>query len=119
MSVQTRDLRCTVCDAIVWNVATEYKRYPGCASCGGKMEVTWEGRQAPATDVYGVAQFSDATGEWHTSQRDKVRVMRECGYEEAGDPVGGARPDHTLKNTAWSYPGQKSRTSTEERARCR
>jgi hypothetical protein len=115
MSLQTRDLRCGRCGTVRWNVASEFRKYPPCAKCGGKTHVTWEAGQPPATDVFGCATYSDATGEYHTSQRDKIRVMKEHGYEEAGDPVGGARNDHTLKNTAISAPGLGLRRSTGER----
>lgn len=76
--------------------------------------MTWAGGQAPSTDVYGSAVYSDATGEFHTSQRDKVAKMKEWGYEEAGDPVGGARHEHKLKNTGFSFGGQDSRRTVSE-----
>ena len=114
MSLQTRDLRCDDCDTAMADIQCEFGAYPACPLCGGATKITWEGGQPPSTDVYGVAQFSDATGEWHTSQRDKKRVMRECGYEECGDRVGGARPDHTLKRTSFSFAGQTSRRTVAE-----
>ena len=113
MSKQTRDLMCQKCGEVAWNVPCEYASYPPC-ECGGEMSVTWVGGQPPGTDVYGCAVYSDATGESHTSQRDKVRVMKEWGYEEAGDPVGGARHVHSLKKSTFSFPGQGSRRTVSE-----
>ena len=126
MNLQTRDLYCTDCDARVWDVACEYQRYPGCASCGGRMAITWEGGQAPATDVYGSAQYSDASGQWHTSQREKIKYMKNAGgklnnatvtgFEEAGDKVGGARNDTRFKRTGYSFAGQRSHRTASEGA---
>ena len=116
MSLQTRDLYCVDCEETVWGVACEYDRYPGCASCGGKMKISWEGGHAPSTDVYGSEQYSDATGMYHTSQRQKEQVMRDYGYEVAGDPVGGARKEHRLKGTTFSYGNQSSRRTVSEGA---
>ncbi len=116
MSMQTRDLYCVDCKEVVWSVACNYGHYPDCAGCGGKMRITWEGGHAPATDVYGSAQYSDATGQFHTSQRDKARVMREIGFHEAGDLVGGARADHRLKKTTFSYGKQGSHRTVSEGA---
>ena len=76
--------------------------------------ITWEGGQAPGTDVYGSAQYSDATGEFHTSQREKIKTMKDLGYEEAGDKVGGARKEHRLKGTGYFYPGQSSHRTVSE-----
>jgi len=78
------------------------------------MQITWEGGHAPSTDVFGSAQYSDATGQCHTSQRDKARVMKESGFFEAGDLVGGARADHRLKRTTFSYGKQQSRRTASE-----
>ena len=114
MSTQTRDLQCKKCDDIRWDVSCAYGAYPCCERCGGETFVTWVGGQAPSTDVYGSAIYSDATGEYHTSQRDKIKTMKEWGYEEAGDPVGGARKDHTLKKTGFSFGGQSSRRTVAE-----
>jgi hypothetical protein len=114
MSHQIRDLYCVDCGEPVFGVACAYREYPDCASCGGEMRVTWEGGQPPSTDVYGCAQYSDATGECHTSQRAKARVMAEAGYHEAGDPVGGARIEHRLNGTGFSFSGQGSRRTVSE-----
>jgi hypothetical protein len=114
MSMQTRDLHCVDCGEFVMNVACEYATYPPCGNCGGEMVIDWRAGQAPSTDVYGSPIYSDATGMYHTSQRDKVRHMREWGYDEAGDKVGGARRDHTLKRTGFSFQGQSTRKTVSE-----
>jgi len=114
MTLQIRDLICENCDAILRDVACAYGDYPCCEACGGRLQVCWSGGQPPATDVYGVAQYSDATGQWHTSQSDKKRVMRNAGFEEAGDPVHGARPDHRLKGSAFSFSGQTDHRTVAE-----
>jgi hypothetical protein len=114
MAYQIRDLFCTHCDAKVWDDASPFNEYPPCEECGGQMDVTWERGMAPSTDVYGCAQFSDATGQEHSSQREKIKFMRNAGYEEAGDKVGGARIEHSLKNSTFSYPGQTGRSTVSE-----
>ncbi len=114
MSTQIRDLRCTVCSAVTLAVACAYREYPNCALCGGSTAITWAGGVAPSTDVYGSAKYSDATGQEHTSQREKIRAMKDLGYHEAGDKVGGARADHTLKNSTFSFPNQGSRRTVTE-----
>ncbi len=116
MSHQIRDLRCTVCSAVTLAVACSYREYPNCATCGGSTAITWAGGKAPGTDVFGCSTYSDATGEWHTSQRGKIKAMRDLGYEEAGDKVGGARADHTLKRSTFSFPDQGSRRTVSEGA---
>ena len=116
MSLQTRDLYCIDCEEVAWSVACEYEHYPDCASCGGEMQITWEGGHAPSTDVYGCAQYSDATGLEHTSQREKIKHMRDNGWDEAGDKVGGARPEHRLHGTGFSFPGQGNRRTVNEGA---
>lgn len=116
MSLQTRDLYCVDCGEVVWSVACAYQRYPGCANCGGEMRVTWEGGKAPATDVFGCAQYSDASGLEHSSTRDKEQHMAKWGYHGAGDKVGGARNEHRLKGTGCSYAGQTNRRTVSEGA---
>ena len=116
MALQTRDLYCMDCGDVVWGVACAYKKYPGCANCGGELRVTWEGGQAPSTDVYGSPQYSDASGQYHSSQREKIGVMRDHGFDEAGDAVGGARYEHKLKRTTFSYCGQGNRRTVSEGA---
>jgi hypothetical protein len=115
MSIE-HDLHCVKCGVVVHHVAVDYGHYPDCVQCGGKMAVNWEHKQPPSTDVFGCAQYSDASGEWHTSTRDKVKSMAEWGYHEAGDPVGGARIVHRLEGTGFSFPGQASRRTVSEGA---
>lgn len=50
-----------------------------------------------ATDVFGQPQYSEASGQFHSSTREKVRHMRALGYEEAGDRVHGGRNDGSLR----------------------
>ena len=104
--------RCQDCDDVQEYTWCEADRYPPCESCGGTLQWVPAGLH---TDVYGCAKYSDATGQYHTSQRDKDRVMKEAGYEPCGDKVHGARPEHRIKNTGFSYRGQPSRTSARER----
>ena len=123
MSVQTRDLYCVDCGETVWGVACEYRKYPGCANCGGFLKISWEGGQAPATDVYGCSQYSDASGQWHSSQREKVKFMktagsqinnaRVSGFEEAGDKVGGAR-EETFIRRSYFHSGEHTRKTASE-----
>jgi len=115
MNKQSRDLRCTHCDHMLWGAVTPYQQYPPC-SCGGRRVVDWSGGKAPATDVYGCPQMSDASGVEHSSQREKVKYMKDWGYHEAGDPVGGARKVHKLNGTGFSYPSQGSRRTMREGA---
>jgi len=115
MSQQIRDLRCQKCDRVYRGVACEYREYPRC-ECGGKTAITWDGGVAPSTDVWGSAQYSDASGQYHTSQREKVKYLKEWGYHEAGDPVGGARKEHRLKGSTFSFAGQKNRRTVSEGA---
>ncbi len=117
------DLRCTQCEAVEIGVWVEDGRFPACEACGGIRD--W----IPfvfATDVYTSEQYSDATGQMHTSQRDKDRTMWEAGiakngvpFVPSGDYVHGGRPEHSIKDTAFSYRGQLQRISTGERARQR
>jgi len=115
MSLQTRDLRCVLCGHVMMDVACEYAHYPPCEMCEGRLIITWERGKPPATDVYGCPQYSDASGKWHSSQHEKRMELAKWGFHEAGDPVGGARKDHTLKHTAISAPKLGLRTSTGER----
>lgn len=93
--------------------------------CSGRLRFVPEGF---VTDVFGSAIYSDAAGCEVTSSRERDRIMRNThhvigdtgysvrGYEPAGDKVGGARADHSLKRTAFSGGGIRTRTSTGERA---
>jgi len=114
MAHQIRDLYCVDCDEPVFGVACAYREYPDCASCGGEMRVNWEGGHAPSTDVYGSEQYSDASGLSHSSTREKEAHMADWGYHPAGDPVGGARIEHKLNGTGFSFPGQVSRRTVNE-----
>jgi len=116
MSVN-HSLHCLDCGELVYSVSVEYGHYPDCANCGGKMAVNWEHGQAPTTDVYGQLTHSDASGMEHASTREKVKHMAEWGYHEAGDPIGGARLDHTLHGRGYSFPGQTSRRTVSEGAK--
>ncbi len=109
------DLRCEQCGAVERNVAIEAGKYPRC-ECGGKRD--WNPAQLN-TDVYGSPQYSDASGRVHSSQHEKRKFMREAGFHEAGDLVGGARADHRIKNSAFMFPGKRSHTSVGEREAAR
>jgi hypothetical protein len=76
--------------------------------------MNYEGGKAPFTDVYGSAQYSDASGMYHTSTRDKERVMREYNFYPAGDKVHGARNEHRLTRTTYSEGKQTSRRTVSE-----
>jgi hypothetical protein len=107
------DVRCTHCGRVTVDVGVCGGDYGRCDSCGGPR--TW----VPAklnTDVYGSAQYSDASGEYHSSTHEKEMAMAKEGFYPAGDKVGGARPDHRIKGTACVYPGQTSHVSTGERS---
>lgn len=115
-------LYCDACGIVLEDVQVDLGRMPTCETCGREMRITWEHGKPPATDCYGVAQYSDAAGREFTSHRQKVAHMKDprnnpwgVSYEEAGDKVGGARPDLSIKKTGFSYEGQRSRVSTGER----
>ena len=118
MAQQIRDLFCTGCGKDYPDVLCTWKDYGKCITCASPLDwrPTWNGATG---GLYGSPLFSDATGQYHSSQHEKEMVMAKKGYYPAGDPVGGARKDHTLKHTAISFPGQSSRTSTGERSRSR
>jgi hypothetical protein len=94
---------------------SSYLEYPACA-CGGETAIDWSGCKAPATDVFGSPQYSDATGLEHSSQREKVKHMKKWGFEEAGDPEGGMRKVHKLEGTGFSFPGQTNYRTLREGA---
>jgi hypothetical protein len=120
---------CRACEQVVDLGYCDYAEddnYGTCGVCGGTLAFHPEGF---VTDVYGQSQYSDAVGGYVTSSRDRDQKMRNVnhsigdsgfnvvGYEPCGDKVGGARPDHSLKNSAFSGGGmQSSRTSTGERS---
>ena len=106
------DLSCPQCGAEFKDVLITDGDYGTCVICGTDLKWT------PAkinTDVFGCPQYSDATGKVHSSQHEKRMEMAKWGYHEAGDPVGGARHEHRIKNTAFCYPNQKSHVSTGEK----
>ena len=107
-----RLLRCSACDAVTEQLC-HYRDYPVSECCAAVQ--TWV-PHVPKIDAHEPV-YSDATGQWHSSQRDKERVMREKGYEPAGDKTHGARPDLRIHRKGFSYPGQGARTSTAERTR--
>ena len=116
MSLQVRDLRCVECGNVVLDVQCKYANYPECGICKGEMCVTWEAGRPPKTDVYGSPQWNEGVGDYVRSTRDAEKKMADEGFYPAGDPVGGARSDHRIKGTGFSYSGQTSRLSTAERA---
>ena len=119
MSLQTRDLRCIACGAVMPEVPCEYLKYPPCSLCSGAMVITWERGKPPSTDVYGSAKWNEASGQVHSSTREVEQFMADPekggGFYPAGDLVGGARADHTMKHTTISAPKLGLRTSTGER----
>lgn len=117
MSGQIRDFRCSACDRLVLDYLSAYGDWPYCGLGHDliQMQVTWERGQAPKTDVYGSPVYSDASGQWHRSTREKEKHLADWGFTPAGDPVGGARKELRIKNTGFSYPGQERRTSTGEK----
>jgi hypothetical protein len=97
------DLECVDCGTIYVHVPVEYGDYPPCELCGGATKVNWEHGQAPSTDVFGCPTYSDATGEFHSSQREKIKSMKKSGFFEAGDKVGGARNEHRISGTSYFF----------------
>ena len=112
MTRTLHDIRCTRCDTIALNVVIENHAYPKCTLCGGKT--VWIPSKM-TTDLFGTPQYSDASGQLHSSQREKEKYMAERGYWGKGDKDHGARVDLSIKKSAFSYPGQGSRVSTGER----
>jgi hypothetical protein len=117
MSAIIHDLRCTDCKVLHLNVAVANGVKPACCLCGGETKVSWEGGKPPGTDIYSTPRWNEGTGRFERSHREAEKYMRSQGWEGGcGDKVGGARPDHSLKRTGFSYAGQGSRVSTGERA---
>ena len=114
MGSQLRDIICKDrgCNGKRRGVVSPMDDYPPCPRCGGVM--TWWANKAPATDVYKTPQYSDASGQYHSSTREKEHVMADCGYAPAGDKTHGARTEYRLNRAAFSYVGQIARTSTGE-----
>jgi len=112
MTRTLHDIRCTRCQTVALDVVIENHVYPKCQLCGGKT--VWIPSKV-TTDLFATPQYSDATGQFHSSQREKEKYMAERGYYGKGDKEHGARPDLSIRGTGFSYSGQGSRTSTGER----
>lgn len=117
MSV-VHDWRCDDCDGVM-EARGSREHPPACPACEEPMRITWERGQCPTIDLYSAPQYSDATGEWHSSQREKARAMQALGYHEAGDKEHGARNTLEIRGTGFSYRDQASHTSTSEQSRVR
>ena len=95
--------------------------------CGVPMLTCWDHGHPPATDVH-EPTFYDATGKWHSSNRDADACLQEQakvwsernGMQwnpmQAGDAEGGCRIDNRSKGLIASYKGQGSRRSRGELA---
>ena len=107
------DLICTA-ETCRWHEEgwVENGQYPLCPICGA--DTTWM-PTGLHTDVYGSEQYSDAAGRSFSSQHEKEIFMARKGYVVAGDPVGGARADHRIRGSGFSYARQGSRQSAAER----
>ena len=112
MALIIHDLRCKNCQRIEEGVAVKAGEYPDCGVCGG--ERTWVPRSF-VLDLFGTPQYSDASGEFHSSQREKERFMAKHEFYGAGDKEHGGRKELTMNRSAFSYRGQGSRVSTAER----
>lgn len=103
----------------------EQGAFPHCPDCQGQTRPRFDAWTTVSTDIYSTPQYSDAAGRFFSSTREKERHMYQphqidtqgntVRYEAAGDKVHGARADHTLKRSAFSYNGQGSKISTGER----
>ena len=113
-----RDLRCDACNVVYDGVLCELDEYGDCEQCGQplKHQLSWNGANG---GLFGAPKYSDASGQYHSSQRDKEMFMARHGYHPAGDKVGGARKTLRVEGSAFSYPGQRSRASTAERSQTR
>jgi hypothetical protein len=112
MTRTLHDIRCTRCDTVHLNVVIEDHAYPPCTLCGSKT--VWIPSKV-TTDLFGTPQYSDATGDFNSSQREKEKKMADLGYYPKGDKDHGARVELSIKGTGFSFPGQSSRVSTGER----
>jgi hypothetical protein len=117
VSTIIHDLRCTQCGTLHLDTAIIDGARPACRLCGGEMKVSWEGGKPPGTDLYMTPQWNEGTGRYETSHASAEKYMRqEHGYEGGcGDKVHGARHEHRIVGTGYSYRGQGSRVSTAER----
>ena len=111
MSWIVHDLMCDRCGELDEAVLYERGNPPECR-CGGERHWSPAGFN---TDLYPTPIYSDASGQYHSSTRDKEAYMRRAGYEPKGDKVRGGRPDLSIRGSAFSYSGQSSRVSTGEK----
>lgn len=88
---------------------------PPCQRCGQPTSITLELWTTVHGDKPEQPFYSDAAGRWFDTQRDQDKHMRKLGYFPAGDKVHGGRNDSRPKRTAFSFGGNESRRSTEER----
>lgn len=108
-----RDLICRDCGEVYHDVYCEYQKYGICGICNGPVEsaASWNGANG---GLYGSPTQSDASGQSHSSQYEKEKYMASKGFGACGDKVHGARLDLSMKKSAFSFSGQKSRVSTGE-----
>ena len=128
------DIRCHDCSyvevyAFIKLAELEAGDWGKCPTCGSSARC-WVPAQLN-TDMHDPTYYH-ATGEFHGSQREATMHLAKQARDwssktgmqfvqpiEAGDKVGGARADLSLHDSAWSYPDQKSKKSTGERASAR
>lgn len=85
------------------------RRLQPCPECGAlSIQII---KTPPHTDVLGHEHYCDVNEVTYTSRREYEKKMAAGGWEPAGDKVGGARSEHRLKGTLFSYDGQSARTS--------
>lgn len=114
-------VRCRECEFIEERFHVVNGDYGACpeSACRSR-DRTWVPRGFN-TDVFGSPQYSDATGQWHSSTRDKIKCAAEAGFTEAGDKVHGARPELRMTGAVFSggvFAGM-GKTSSGERERTR
>jgi len=105
------DIRCIACGHERIDVVILNHEYPMCENCGDQTE--WIPAKV-TTDLYSTPQYSDATGDFNSSQREKEKKMARLGYYPKGDKEHGGRVDLSIKRTGFSYSGQHSHVSTGE-----
>lgn len=86
------------------------RRTQPCPKCGELARQVI--KTPPQTDVLGSEHYCDVNEVSYTSTREYEKKMKVGGWEPAGDKVGGARSEHKVNGTLFSYAGQSSRTST-------
>jgi hypothetical protein len=107
------DLYCHRCESRELAVTFKEEDWPEC--CGAQMKIAVVTPRR--TDCYSAPRYSEAGGKFYSSRREQVADMKAAGFEEAGDKVGGARTELSIKESSFSYPGKVSRMSTAERSR--